>query len=51
MEETIDFDKKQLKYFINDLIDLYEGDRNKVYEQINEYLEDLEVQDILTNRV
>ena len=50
LEISIESDKLELTNFIRDLVKFYEGDKNKVYEQIIAYIENIEEQEKLTTR-
>ena len=50
MDISIDSDKTELNNFINDIIDFYKGDKNKIHEQLMKNIEGIEEQEKLTTR-
>ncbi len=50
LEITIDSDKKDLQDFIKEIIILFDGDKDKIYNQIMKFMEGIEEQDKLKGR-
>ena len=49
MDITIDSDKNEIQDFIKDIVILFEGDKDKIYHQLMNFIEDIEDQDKLKN--
>ena len=50
MEVTLDSDKTELKDFCKELIVFYNGDKNRIYNQLMNFIENIEEQSKLTTR-
>ena len=50
MEITLDSDKTELNNFVKDIVKFYNGDKDKIYEQIMTYIESIEEQSKLNIR-